>query len=299
MKIIEAYKVYLQEIRKMSPVVVNKNLFWLGRIESHMRMSLLEARLGSQVQRAIICAANKRKTVNNGGVHDDGTGYRFRLGQAAACYLAWAYSERVIDRNPFPKNVFPVAYAKEANFHDEARMQFILDKIEGYELRDHLIVRLLLDTGVRVSELCMMKIEDFDFKERNVSVFMNKVKRLKRPCFTKETGDLVRMYINKRREGYLLVTRDKKKVIDATIPLTTNAVRLRLRQIGKEIGIRINPHSFRHTMVTLWLTNGATETDATTQAGHIDTKQVRKTYAHLSTSHIKKVQDRVMEKVFS
>ena len=67
------------------------------------------------------------------------------------------------------------------------------------ELRNKLIIHLLLDTGVRVSELVNIKVHDIDVEERIIKVF-GKGSKERFVFFTSKTKELLTNYLIKRKE---------------------------------------------------------------------------------------------------
>src|SRR4051795_4437083 len=63
--------------------------------------------------------------------------------------------------------------------------------------RDEVILRLLLDTGVRVSELCGLKLEDFDL-DREVAYVIGKGSRPRAVPFGARTGQALDRYLRVR-----------------------------------------------------------------------------------------------------
>ena len=65
------------------------------------------------------------------------------------------------------------------------------------ELRNLLIVLVLLDTGVRNSELVRIKLEDINFQNRSIYVYATKTNTFRTVYYSKETERILNVY---RRE---------------------------------------------------------------------------------------------------
>ena len=154
------------------------------------------------------------------------------------------------------------------------------------ELRNKLIIHLLLDTGVRVSELVNIKVRDIDVEERIIKVF-GKGSKERFVFFTSKTKELLINYFIKRKEkaitDNLLINYKGEK-------LTERSVQKIIKLVGEKIGLDIHPHLLRHTFATDLLNKGADIRMIQELLGHenLDTTQI---YTHVSNSRVKEVYD--------
>ena len=154
------------------------------------------------------------------------------------------------------------------------------------ELRNKLIIHLLLDTGVRVSELVNIKVHDIDVEERIIKVF-GKGSKERFVFFTSKTKELLINYLIKRKEkaitDNLLINYKGEK-------LTERSVQKIIKLVGEKIGLDIHPHLLRHTFATDLLNKGADIRMIQELLGHenLDTTQI---YTHVSNSRVKEVYD--------
>jgi integrase/recombinase XerD len=115
----------------------------------------------------------------------------------------------------------------------------------------HLILMLLASTGLRIAELCSLRLLDVDAARGELRVFGKGAKeRVVVVANSKVRGALVK-YIGEKRNGVAPVA-----------PLFPNRrgkaiapkwVQTRLRRLAEDTGVRrrITPHMFRHTAATL------------------------------------------------
>ena len=154
------------------------------------------------------------------------------------------------------------------------------------ELRNKLIIHLLLDTGVRVSQLVNIKVRDIDVEERIIKVF-GKGSKERFVFFTSKTKELLINYFIKRKEkaitDNLLINYKGEK-------LTERSVQKIIKLVGEKIGLDIHPHLLRHTFATDLLNKGADIRMIQELLGHenLDTTQI---YTHVSNSRVKEVYD--------
>ena len=113
----------------------------------------------------------------------------------------------------------------------------VLDLLSGIEdPRDHLIVRTIYATGVRVSELSKMCIEDIDFSEHTIRV-KGKGGKIRIVFVDEETLAEVRRYIANRRAGPLFPGQQGH-------PLSPRTIQHIFKQYAPN---GITPHKIRHS----------------------------------------------------
>ena len=115
---------------------------------------------------------------------------------------------------------------------------------------------LLFGTGIRVSELCLLRVGDVEFSNRRILVFGKGGKERVVPVSHPDIWSALLCYYAEVRgegapeEAFFLNARRR--------PLSPQSVRSRLRAIAASAGLRkrVTPHMFRHTFATLMLEEG-------------------------------------------
>jgi len=123
-------------------------------------------------------------------------------------------------------------------------------------LRNRTIILLLLDTGIRASELCNLRLRNIDINNRKVVVY-GKGDKERRVVFSRTTKDAIEKYLASRKL-------DHRRERNASLFVTFhgNAFdRCGLGQILDRLAARAsvypnNPHRFRHTFAIQFLRNG-------------------------------------------
>lgn len=124
-------------------------------------------------------------------------------------------------------------------------------------VRNLAIVEVMFATGMRVGELVSLRAADLSPLDR--SVLIRGKGRRERLAFVVEPSSF------RRIEHYLALRRAASPRSDALFvnafgdPISTQTVALLIRTLCRRAGIarRITPHTFRHTVATLLLRNGA------------------------------------------
>ena len=125
--------------------------------------------------------------------------------------------------------------------------------------RDHAIIRVFLDTGVRLGELVGLRAEDIDW-DQQVLFVVGKGRRARACPFGARTARALDRYLRARGQH-----RDRVSVplwLGLRGRLTDNGIGQMLERRSKQVGLpRIHPHQFRHTAAHRWLAEGGNETD--------------------------------------
>jgi integrase len=120
--------------------------------------------------------------------------------------------------------------------------------------RDLAIAGLLIDTGLRESEICRIQQADLDSEKRTLQVVV-KGGNLEWAVFAPATAadiehwKIFRQTLNPR--GALFVH------VQTGEPLKASGLQSIVREWGKRIGVKMSPHDFRRGMATIMSENGA------------------------------------------
>ena len=155
--------------------------------------------------------------------------------------------------------------------------------------RDELILEMLYATGVRVSELVNIKVNDIN--EGNLTINIvgkgNKERIVSFGEYAKDALDLYlsdgRKKLNKKDSDYLflnhiggnLTTRGVRDILDRLIKKTT-------------IDKNISPHMLRHTFATHLINEGCDLLAVSELLGH-ESISATQIYTHVTTDHLKEV----------
>lgn len=128
-----------------------------------------------------------------------------------------------------------------------AEIKRLFEVISGTnEIRDRAIITIFLDTGLRLSELCNLKIRDIDFKSKTCIV-EGKGKKERKIYFSGQSIESIEEYLKTRTDNieYLFISREKNKMHTTSIQ---NVVGNNLKKAN--IG-GVSTHNLRHTFATM------------------------------------------------
>jgi integrase/recombinase XerD len=205
-------------------------------------------------------------------------------------FWSWLVAEGVIERNVMsrlklpkvPRRVMPTFSGDELR-----RMLGLLDRKTALGFRDYVVLLVLLDTGIRLSELVMLETRSIDFGQ---SCFPVKGKGGKERLvpFGTEVRRALRRYVGSYRQEPL--HRETREVFLSArgLPLRARAVQSMISRLGERAGIvgtRCSPHTFRHTFARRYLMCGGDVFSLQRILGHTSLEVV-KLYVNLGTGDI-------------
>lgn len=183
-------------------------------------------------------------------------------------FFRWAVEEREIAVSPMINMKRPQVPEEPPAVLSPDEIKSLLESCKGPDFearRDTAIIRLLLDTGMRLGELAGLSLDDVDFDQR-VAYVLGKGRRPRQCPFGARTAQALDRYLRVRRihphgssPSLWLGTRGR---------LTDWGIRQLVERRSARAGIgHIHPHQFRHTFAHLWLLDGGNEGDLMRLAG--------------------------------
>ena len=219
------------------------------------------------------------------------------IGRKVATYrkfFSWAVESNLIENNPAER--LPV-------MRDQTRLPLALNSmyieqilelfaVGPLELRNRLIVAMLYDTGLRVSELAAIQLHHLDLSTGCIRV-VGKGKKERMVLFSKSTRDSIIDYIQNVRFNilknpfstpYLFVTYRGGGI-------HRNTILWIVKSMAKKAGVPeylVSPHKFRHSFAVHMLDGGSHILAIKMLLGHecISSTEI---YTRLTVSSLKKV----------
>lgn len=183
--------------------------------------------------------------------------------RALARLFSWLVSEGEIPRSPMEGMHGPVVPDNPPavlSLDDLRRLMAVCKGTSFDDRRDAAILRVLIDSGVRLAELTGLTLEDIDLDE-GLAVVTGKGKRRRAvPLGAKATAALDR-YL-RVRSGHPH-HRTAPLWLGQKGPMTATGMRQAIQRRARQAGLeqRVWPHLFRHTGAHQWLAAGGSEGD--------------------------------------
>jgi integrase/recombinase XerD len=157
-------------------------------------------------------------------------------------------------------------------------------------LRDKTMMLVMLDAGIRVSELCGLTVGDYKHKQGQLHVRHGKGDKERIIYIGDATRKYLWRYLNNERDNAnrtdpLFATREGK-------PLDRYAVQKMIARAGDRAGVsKAGPHRFRHTFAINALRNGMNLLEVKELLGH-ETLATVQIYAKLAAVDLQEAQRR-------
>ena len=244
-----------------------------------------------QIEKTVLISEVLRTDVDNfveyeqkRGMQNTTINLRLRAIRALFGYLV---EMKYIAVNPMKK--YPLLKIRNGNIETFSMKQLrhllnAPDRRTFTGLRDYTIMLLLLETGLRLSEISAVQIDDIKLSEGQVFVRHTKSHMHRYVPIQAKMREQLRRYIKIRgtcETENLFVTIDGEAMARRSIQRIVG-------QYGKQAkikGVRCSPHTFRHTFAKLSIMNGAGVFELQKILGH-STMEMVKTYVNLYSSEV-------------
>lgn len=204
------------------------------------------------------------------------------LHQYEACissFYKFLVLQEIIEKNPMDRIDRPKVKNQQLKSLHHGEVMELVDNLQK-EIKNpvySLIVRTIYATGLRISELCNLKIENIDFKDETITI-IGKGNKVRTVCCEPQTLQMIKEHVAPRTSGYVFEGRSKEG----------NMSRQSIERIFKENAPSgITPHKIRHSFATELYKASHDLTAVQTSLGHssIQTTQI---YLHNNMDEVKK-----------
>jgi integrase/recombinase XerC len=179
-------------------------------------------------------------------------------------FMRWLLDEEEIDRSPMERMRPPIVPEKPVPVLTEAELRALLASAKSasfVDRRDAAILRLLLDTGGRLSEVAGLAVDDLDFTN-DVAHVIGKGRRPRALPFGQQTGLALGRYLRARARERHADRPELWLAEKSRGALSSAGIGQMLRRRGDAVGIPgLHAHLFRHTAAHEWLAANGGESD--------------------------------------
>lgn len=208
----------------------------------------------------------------------------------AKSFIRWKYGKDG-ENHPLLQLILPREDSKPGRVLNLSRLNNLLaafDTTTGKGWRDLAMVSLMVETGVRASEIASLEMDHLDLLRCRM-VVLTKGQRWQQKIFSKDTAQTVDMWLAWRPK---LANPGVSKVfvsVGGHTPgeaLTRYGVASIFRYVSKKVGFKVSPHDMRRTFATLMIEAGAPTRVVQELGGWANVKQVERYTKSLSVTDI-------------
>ena len=265
------FEAYQRDLNQYLAFIVKKGVDTLGEIsQMHIREYI--------------------RTLNDRGL---ATSSIARIFSSIRSYHKFLSAEGIIKENPTLVLTSPKAPKKLPEVLSETEIAAItkaVDESSQFAKRDKAIIEMLYSCGLRVSELCDLKISNLFLDDDMIRIMGKGSKERLLPI-----GGTAKRYLNDyltyTRSGFLKNTGSSSVFLSRNgKPLTRAMVNILLNKWVRASGITkpVSPHTLRHSFATHLLEGGADLRFVQALLGHSDISSTQ-IYTHLDKHHLKEV----------
>jgi integrase/recombinase XerD len=194
-------------------------------------------------------------------------------------FFSWCYQEEYVEKDPAARLKKPKVPDKVVAAFTQEHLDKLLEVCDtgtNNGFRDYVILLVLLDTGMRVSELCGLRLSDVYPKYVRVD---GKGQKEREIGLHSDVSKLLRKYISKCRPSY--ASNSEYVFLGRQGPLTISGVEYIIKKLKNKSGIdisRATPHVFRHTHSKQYLKRGGDLFKLSRELGHASVQVTAKIY---------------------
>lgn len=210
-------------------------------------------------------------------------------------FYKYLFNNELIKTNPFKYVKTPKKEKKLPRYLGVEELEVIFntpDVSTSLGQRDRLILEVLYATGIRVSELVNIKIEDIDFYKMEIRI-LGKGNKERIDPFGEYCLDAINLFINGGRKeilqkhhtncSYLIINERGCKI-------TTRGVEKIIDNVIKKASLKkhVSPHMLRHSFATHLLNEGCDILTVQELLGH-ESLESTQVYTHVSNERLRSV----------
>jgi len=216
-------------------------------------------------------------------------------------YMSDVLSVNPMDRVGRPKPRKSERRDKPIEAYTASELQRIFSAIDTEPLKWRVLMRLLIDTGIRRGECCGLQWKDIDFSACTITISGNL-------CYTPQKG----VYLDTPKSGKVrtidvdpeiigllreLRLEQSREAISPFVftqsnspePMHPQSPARHMQKLSAKCGVPdLHPHKLRHTFASIAITNGADVASVSEKLGHSDKAITLRMYTHADQESIRR-----------
>lgn len=195
-------------------------------------------------------------------------------------FFLWMVRKDYIDRSVLSSFPMPKTRKRLPKALSPDDVQRLLDV--PMSERDRAIVCMMLDSGLRLSEVAALTLDDIDLMRGMVRVRHGKGDKERYALFGSTTVEVLKAWLAVRvsSNSAVFVNAQEQR-------LTAGGMYKVVRRVARSAGLKVHPHALRHTFATEYLNADGLVTDLQLLMGHekIETTLI---YAHVALDSMRR-----------
>lgn len=169
---------------------------------------------------------------------------------------------------------YPTVTVGKPKYLDVDQIEELLEKC--VTPLEQVLIRVLFDTAVRISELMRITLGDIDWEQGLVSV-VRKGGHEGQVVMQPESMQAIRKWLSVRRSD------DDRVFMD----FNSSYARALIKKIGRRAGLHVTPHMFRHSRAIQMLVLGIDPYVVQQHLGHLDIRTTLNVYGQFLPQHLR------------
>lgn len=209
-------------------------------------------------------------------------------------FFRWTVSQGVFTEQPIKEEMLPVM---EEVKHDIPTLEEIELLLSGRlpkhtprnkACKELAIITLLLESGIRVSELCNLRIRDLDFENNLVHIWNGKGSKERYAPFPERSQRRIKRFLEERRHGFLneyltptsfVFPQEEKEDKPISRQGVLKMVESYVERLTGHKGI--GAHDLRHAAASVWDERGVKIRDVQKALGHSSVQTTERIYVQI------------------
>ncbi len=288
---IEDYKIYLDLERKLSPETVNSYVsdirFFLTFIEeANVKVESIDFNVVNDYVRLISSMNVSAKTLH-------------RKFSSLRNFNKFLIGEKVT-KNDFTSQIeFPKLGEVLPNYLTVEEVDLLLDfELKNKnDFRNKAMIELMYSSGIRVSEIINVKLNDINLEHLSVKI-RGKGNKERIAMFGEYAKDCIYDYLHNYRKEFLKKCDSEYLFVNVHgKPVSRHSFWKIIKTIAKKQGLNadgISPHVLRHSFATHMIENGAELRVLQEMLGHSDISTTQR-YTHLNIKYLEEKYNEIFE----
>ena len=202
-------------------------------------------------------------------------------------YFGYLEGEDIIASNPTKNLPMPRVETKEPKYLTEREIKKLLQTVKRdksrFGKRNEIIIRIICETGIRLSELTGLNMEDIDLKDKTINVRRKGNSEQTLPINSGLNSRLKEFVKGKQLGNPLLISSYGKRITNRRVAMMFQKYLTQAELVKPGISI----HSLRHSFCVRLLEKGVNLKVIQVLAGHKNISMTER-YLHIAKSQLRK-----------